>query len=108
GTDASVEETVELHRELATKRLLEITPPTAVSSLGDMLKVGLAADDQSKFLDVYRNSGDDPARLWTGLEQSGFGDKQIAMLRATSALGRMTFQNAPVVGRFIREERVGG
>ena len=62
---------------------------------GDMLEVGLAAGDQGKFLDVYRDSGDDPAGLWAGLEQAGFGDEKVAMLRATSALGRMTLQNAP-------------
>lgn len=108
GTDASIEKTVELHRELAMRQLLEVTPPTAVSSLGDMLEVGLAAGDQGKFLDVYRNSGDDSAGLWAGLEQAGFGDEEIKMLRATSALGRMTLQNAPVVDRLLRKERVRG
>jgi len=108
GGEASIDKTVELHRDQATKQLLEVAPPTAVSTLGDMLAIGLAAADQSTFLDVYRNAGDDPTALWKGLANAGFGPEKIARLRATSALGRLTMQNAPVVGRLIQQERVRG
>lgn len=105
---ASIDKTIELHRAQAAKQLLEVAPPTAVSTLGDMLSIGLAAADRSTFLDVYRNSGDDAGALWKGLTEAGFGPKKIAKLRATSALGRLTMQNAPVVGRLMEKERIGG
>src|SRR5262249_1081682 len=105
---ASIDTTVELHAKLAAQQLLEIAPPTAVSTLGDMLAVGLAEADRNKFLDVYRNAGDDPTALWQGLAKAGFNEAKIAKLRATSALGRLTMQNAPVVGRLMEKQHVRG
>jgi hypothetical protein len=108
GGEASIDKTVELHRVQAAQQLLEVAPPTAVSTLSDMLDISLAAADRNTFLDVYRNAGDEPDGLWKGLEEAGFGREKIARLRATSALGRLTMQNAPVVGRLIQKERIRG
>ena len=108
GGDASIDRTVELHSKQAATQLLEVAPPTAVSTLGDMLSVGLADADRTSFLDVYRNAGDDPGALWSGLAKAGFTEPKITKLRATSALGRLTMQNAPVVARLLEKERIRG
>jgi hypothetical protein len=73
-----------------------------------MLAIGLAAADRDTFLGVYRNAGDDPTALWKGLAQAGFDAEKIARLRSTSALGRLTMQNAPLVSRLLKKERIRG
>jgi hypothetical protein len=102
----SIGKTVELHRAEALRTLRDVRAPGAMSTLGEMLAPQLDDDAQERFLEAYRSSADDPGSLWSRLADAGFDEKTVARLRTTAALGRLTLQNAPVVERLAREERI--
>ena len=105
--DQSIDETIRRHRAEARRVLRDVRAPGAVSTLGDMLRLELDDRAQEQFIDVYRAVGDDQAALWPRLADAGFDKRTIARLRTGGALGKLTLQNAPVVERLQRTERIG-
>jgi ABC toxin N-terminal region/Neuraminidase-like domain/Salmonella virulence plasmid 28.1kDa A protein len=101
--DHPIDETVRLHQEEATKVLRTAVAGGAVSSLGDMLALRLDDAQQAKFLEVYRGTRADPDALWSQLGAAGLDPAMIAGLQTDAALGNLTLQNAPVVGRLIKD-----
>ena len=77
-------------------------PPSAVSTLGDMLSLRLDGERQDTFLDVYRASGAKPEEMWSALAERGYDTETIAGLQTDAVLGQMTLQNAGVVARLTQ------
>ncbi|GAA1980292.1 neuraminidase-like domain-containing protein [Microbacterium pumilum] len=101
GADDDIERTLELHRTAAADALRAFRPTGTVSSLGDMLDLRLDADQQQTFVDVLRATNGDPDKLWTGLADRGIAESTITRLQTDGALGELTRQNAPVIGRLV-------
>ena len=96
--DGSIDATIERHGAEARRVLRDVRPAGAVSTLGDMLELTLDGAAQSTFIDVYRAVGEDQAALWPRLADAGFKDETITRLQTVGALGKLTLQNARVVG----------
>ena len=101
--DATVRRTIEVHRGRAERTLAKVPGPGAVSSLGDMLKLRLEPREQQRFISVYRRhrADEDPELLWEALRDNDFDERKIENLRTDATLGRITGQNAPVIGRLL-------
>ncbi len=100
--DQPIDTTLRIYRERSVTALQELAPVAAVSKLGDMLDVSLDAGRKQRFLEVYRATSGEPAKLWPALEDAGFDRASIERLRTDGRLGFLTRQNAPLVARLRR------
>lgn len=103
SADDDIEHTLELYRKAALEQLRKFRPEGRMSSLGDMLGVRLGTQQQGIFLDAYRSTNGDPDALWSSLAERGFDQRTIGALQADAVLGELTRQNAPVVGRLVKQ-----
>ncbi|MGE3287479.1 MAG: neuraminidase-like domain-containing protein [Pseudonocardia sp.] len=94
-----IEETVLQHRAAAAERLRTVTAPGATTSLGSMLGLRLDEAQQAQFVEAYRATAERSGALWTELAARGFDEPTVARLRTDGVLGRLTRQNAPLIGR---------
>lgn len=107
SADDDIDRTLQLYREEALESLRKFRPEGKVSSLGDMLSLRLNDDQQDIFLDTYRSTYNDPGALWSSLAKRDFDKDTIRALQTDAVLGELTRQNAPVIGRLVKQIELG-
>lgn len=99
----NIDRTINVLEMLAVDYLLRTRSHAAVSTMSDMLKIRLNADQQQIFAQTRKQVGEDNQKLWSALAEKGFEPKTISALQLDGKLGFLTGQNAPLVQKVYRK-----
>lgn len=95
---------------LSKAHVLDARPMVGLSTLRDMLNVSLDVKEHAKqhdlFAAIYVQHRDDPAAMWTAVEQTPELGKEIsAQLQLDGKLFYLTQNNAPLITRLYATEK---
>jgi len=105
--DDKLDDTLQMLNTHAVNFVLDYKPEKALFSMGEMLNLRLNDQQKQTFAGVYKMSGEDTSKLWSGLAEKGLGESTIRQLQLDGKLGFLTGQNLPLIERIYKVHKIG-